>query len=79
MPGIRLQPDDLQVESFTVRPDEDAPAGEFYNTGNDHCTGPTYVVVTCATCGEEYDTCAYTCEDSCDVCGWTGAKPICLD
>jgi hypothetical protein len=96
MPRIRLQLDSLQVESFETRAAggtrggvmyADGPRADYQESGNDHCTGPTYVVVTCATCGEEYDTCFDTCAESCDYsCDYTclgcwsnGAKPICLD
>jgi len=92
MPRIRLQLDSLQVESFETRGAggtrggviyADGPHADYQESGNDHCTGPTYVVVTCASCGDEYDTCFDTCAESCDytcdLCWSNGPKPICLD
>jgi hypothetical protein len=83
MQRIHLRLDALEVESF-----ETHAAGVMYaagpnadyDTGNDHCSGPTYVVVTCASCGDDYGTCFDNCEGTCDytcadTCDWnTGAK-----
>jgi hypothetical protein len=84
MQRFRLRTDALEVDSFAVA----APAGwrggavgvedEAHMTGNDHCTGPSEVLPSCATCNEVYDTCAETCYGTCYPC-WTGEKPICLD
>jgi hypothetical protein len=91
MPRIRLHLDSLQVESFEPRAPggtrggvmyADGPHADYEESGNDHCTGPSNVLVTCATCAEEHDTCFDTCAESCnytcDAC-WTGPKPWCLD
>ncbi len=87
MQKFRLRADALEVDTFQVGApsrwggavglaERDRPGAE--NTGNDHCTGPSEVPFTCATCNEAYETCAETCADSCYPC-WTGPKPICLD
>jgi len=88
MQRIRLRLDALEVESFEVRDPRTGggvmyaagPNADYQESGNDHCTGPTFVVVTCATCGEEYGTCFESCVETCDytcadTCDWnTGAK-----
>ena len=95
MQRIPLRLDALEVESFEIGADRRTRGGVMYaegphadnQSGNDHCTGPTNVVVTCASCGDDYDTCfdtcvetcEYTCEASCIAAcpPATGSKLIC--
>ncbi|HEX9937105.1 MAG TPA: hypothetical protein VGB15_08275 [Longimicrobium sp.] len=88
MQKFRLRADALEIDTFQVSTpsrwggavglaERDGPRAAEYS-GNDHCTGPSEVLPTCATCAEEHETCGETCADSCYPC-WTGPKPICLD
>ena len=86
MPALRLRLDALEVESFETRAPTAVVYADYQQSTNDHCTGPTNVIVTCRTCGEDFDTCAYTCEETCEysceascIQCWTGDKRICLD
>ena len=92
MPRIRLQLDSLQVESFETRAAggtrggvmyADGPHADYEESGNDHCTGSSNVVVTCASCDDGFatcfDTCVETCDYTCNACWSNGPKPICLD
>ena len=85
MKKLRLRADALVVDSFRVTAPWSSRGGavdveeRVYMTGNDHCTGPSEVLPSCATCNEIYDTCAESCDGTCYPCGWTGEKPICPD